>query len=454
LAKTDTSGAAKTLSQLVASLRAEERSIAHIGIFDLNAYFRERRVRIDSLEKVYGEGGTFVNVLPRWDSGEVVYHPGPFVGEAVAVDPGSCRPYPFEENAVLLIADYCGVSRSLSPRELLRAQVGRAADLGFGVRAAFEFEFFVLDETGKSLRDSGFAVGRRYAPENHCWAGETAAVHAEFISILERDLAAGGIDPLSLGAELGPGCFEITLKDTDPIRAADDAALLKLFVKSCCRRLERTASFMAQMSADSAGLSGHLHLSLVDLQTGETVFADSDAEHGMSDCFKGFTAGVLRLAPEGLAFSHHTVNAYRRHSLGNWAPRVASWAVQDYAAGIRIVPEPARHCRMEYRLPGADTNPYMTLAFVLGAGLDGIEYGRELPAPLATPVGPDSVLVDGEPLPNDLQEASKRLAASEDCRRIFGGPFVDYLVAACSHESEATRRYVSNLERQRYLEIV
>ena len=82
---TDTLTAPQDLSQLVVALRSEERVVAHVGIFDINAYFRERRVRIESLETVFGEGGTFVNVLPRWDSGEVVYHPGPFVGEAVAI---------------------------------------------------------------------------------------------------------------------------------------------------------------------------------------------------------------------------------------------------------------------------------------------------------------------------------------------------------------------------------
>ena len=112
----------KDLPELVASLRSKKRAVAHVGIFDLNAYFRERRVRIDVLEAVFGEGGTFVNVLPRWDSGEVVYHPGPFVGEAIAIDLDSCRPYPFEDNAVLLIADYCGPSRACSPREVLQKQ--------------------------------------------------------------------------------------------------------------------------------------------------------------------------------------------------------------------------------------------------------------------------------------------------------------------------------------------
>jgi glutamine synthetase len=109
---------------------------------------------------------------------------------------------------------------------------------------------------------------------------------------------------------------------------------------------------------------------------------------------------------------------------------------------------------MEYRLPGADTNPYMTLAFVLGAGLHGIETNSELPPSLTSPVGSDTGYVVDKSLPNDLYEASVRLNASQKSREIFGSDFVDYLVSACVHESEETKRYVSNLERQRYLEIV
>ena len=444
----------ESLSHLASELRSQKQAIAHIGIFDLNAYFRERRIRIDNLETVFGENGTFVNVLPRWDTGEKVQHPGPFVGEQVNIDLGSCRPYPFEEDAVLLIADYAGISQALSPRELLREQLAKATNLGYGIRAAFEFEFFVLDENGQSLRDTEFSVTKKYAPENHCWAGETGAVYAEFIAALESDLIKGGIEPLSVGSELGPGCFEITLQQTNPLRAADDAAFLKLFTKANCRRQNRTASFMAQMTADSAGLSGHLHLSLFELATGKPVFPDPTEENGMGKEFSKFVAGVLNLVPDGLAFSHHTVNSYRRHAKGNWAPRVASWAVQDYAAGIRVVPEPTDQCRMEYRLPGADTNPYMTLAFVLGAGLHGIETNLELPPPLTSSVGSDTGHVVGKPLPHDLYEASTRLNASQKSREIFGSDFVDYLVSACVHECEETKRYVSNLERQRYLEIV
>ena len=441
----------ESLSHLVSELRSQKQAIAHVGIFDLNAYFRERRIRIENLEAVFGKNGTFVNVLPRWDTGEKVQYPGPFLGENVNIDLGSCRPYPFEEDAVLLVADYAGISQSLSPRELLRDQLAKATDLGYGINAAFEFEFFVLDENGESLRETEFSVTKKYAPENHCWAGETGAVYAEFIASLESDLNKGGIEPLSVGSELGPGCFEVTLQKTDPLTAADDAAFLKLFTKANCRRQGRTASFMAQMTAESAGLSGHLHLSLYELATGKPVFSDSMNENGMSKEFCNFVAGVLNLVPEGLAFSHHTVNSYRRHAKGNWAPRVASWAVQDYAAGIRVVPEPTNQCRMEYRLPGADTNPYMTLAFVLGAGLHGIEADLQLPQSLASS---DTDHVSDKSLPNDLHEATTRLNTSKRSREIFGSSFVDYLVSACVCESEETKRYVSNLERERYLEIV
>ena len=444
----------ESLSHLISELGSQKQAIAHVGIFALNAYFRERRIRIDNLEAVYGKNGTFVNVLPRWDTGEKVQQPGPFVGENVNIDLGSCRPYPFEEDAVLLVADYAGISQSLSPRELLREQLAKATNLGYGIKAAFEFEFFVLGENGESLRETEFSVTKKYAPENHCWAGETGAVYAEFIASLESDLIKGGIEPLSVGSELGPGCFEVTLQETDPLTAAEDAAFLKLFTKANCRRQGRTASFMAQMSAESAGLSGHLHLSLYELSSGKLLFPDSMDENGMSKEFSNFVAGVLNLVPEGLAFSHHTVNSYRRHAQGNWAPRVASWAVQDYAAGIRVVPEPADQCRMEYRLPGADTNPYMTLAFVLGAGLHGIEADLELPQSLASPAGSNAAHFSDKSLPNDLYEASTRLNASQKSREIFGNSFVDYLVNACANESEETKRYVSNLERQRYLEIV
>jgi glutamine synthetase len=424
--------AAGELAAELEKMRADGVETVHVGIFDLNGTFRERRLALDDVAEVFGPGGTFVNVLPQWDAGERLFGAGPFVGEAVALDPATVRPYPFEPGACLLVADYAGPSAALSPRELLRNQIAKAEAKGFGVRAAFEFEFFVLEEDAASLRQSGFSQLETFAKDNRCWAGESAATHAGLVAELQEALAAGGLDLLALGLELGPGCFEATLRQTTPLRAADDAAFFKLFTKAFCRQQDLTASFMAQLGADFPGLSGHLHLSLFDRESGANLFADTGDEYGMSALFRHFVAGLVGLAPEAMPFSHHTVN---------------------YAAAVRVVAAPEERCRLEYRLPGADTNPFMTLAFALGAGLWGLENELPLP-PEFGGGGPNDMPADGTSLPHDLFEATERLTGSERAREIWGTSFVDHLIAACRAEEAGLRRETSAAERARYLEVV
>ena len=270
---------------------------------------------------------------------------------------------------------------------------------------------------------------------------------------LERVLAQADIDMLALGLELGPGCFEATLRHGDPLRAADNAAFFKLLTKAYCRRQGKTASFMAQLGGGFPGLSGHIHLSLTDRESGRDLFPAPGDAKGMSQAFRSFVAGLVTLAPEAMPLTHHTANAYRRHAPQNWAPKTASWAVQNYAAAVRVVPEPADRCRLEYRLPGSDINPFLALAFVLGAGLWGLESGAELP-PELTGGGPGLTVSEGTALPHDLFEAIGRLARSERARTIWGETFVQHLVEACRQEEAALRRETSAAERARYLEVV
>ena len=143
----------------------------------------------------------------------------------------------------------------------------------------------------------------------------------------------------------------------------------------------------------------------------------------------------------------------RRHAPQNWAPKSASWAVQNYAAAVRVVPQPANRCRLEYRLPGSDTNPFLALAFVLGAGLWGLDSDAELP-PELTGGGPGLMVSEGAALPHDLFEAVDRLARSERAEDIWGETFVQHLVEACGQEEAALRRETSAAERARYLEVV
>lgn len=441
---------------LLADLESRGVAVVHLGVVDLDGGFRERRLKLAELAE-FVNGATFVNVLPQWDVADTVFGSGPFVGEAISFDEGSVRPYPFEDNAAVVVVDYAGPSAALSSRGLLAAQVEKATSMGFDVRAAFEFEFIVLEETAHSLRDKNFENLRDFAVDNRCWAGQSAAVYADFVSSLEQRLEAAEVPLHALGVELGPGCFEATLKATDPLRAADDATFFRLFTKAHCRLNDLTASFMAQLGANYPGLSGHIHLSLVDAETGATVFADSAGEDGLSATCRSFIAGVVELAPHGLALCAHTVNAYRRLTPGNWAPQTASWAVQNYGAAIRAVAAPPSKCRLEFRLPASDTNPYLALGLMLGAGLDGIARGAEPPVPTAgtgTGEAPPPGAEAATPLPHDLFEATERLNASRTAREIFGDVFIDHFVKSRRAEDIALRRQVSAAERARYIEAV
>jgi len=440
-------------NDVLKTLRERDVRIAHVGLFDLMGVFRERRLGVEDAAHVFDGGGTFVNVLQQWDAGEQVFGKGPFVGEPVSIDPSSVRHYPFEDNACFVIADFEGPSAELSPRKLLQRLIDKASAEGIGVRAAFEFEFFVLNENAASLRKSGFGSLSTFAEDNRCWSGSSAATHAALITSLSELLASGGVDLLSLGLELGPGCFEATLRHKDAMSAADDAAVFKLFTRAFCRQQDLTASFMAQVDSSFSGLSGHIHVSLYDLETGRDLFPDADDGRGMSEVFRNFVGGMLEMAPQSMPLTHHTANAYRRHSPGNWAPKSVSWAVQNYSAAVRVVPYPAGACRLEYRLPGSDINPFLALAFVLGAGLWGIENRTTLPDEFQGG-GPDEVPQEGARLPHDLFEAVDVMARSSHAAAIWGDRFVSHFLEACRAEERALRRETSSAERARYLEIV
>jgi glutamine synthetase len=447
----DLTGTRGTTAEIAAELDRLGADVVHVGLFDYATMFRERRMRRDDL-LAGAETAVFANVLPKWDSAESILAPGPYGSETVAYDPASLRPYPFEPRAAALVADYTGPQAEIMPRRVLARQVERAGRAGFDVLAAFEFEFIVLNETADSLRAKGFADLGQFAADNRCWSGQTAAAHAGFVADLESLLRGADIDLFGLGVELGPGCFEATLRHKTAMRAADDAAFFRMFTKAFCRQRDLTASFMPQLGAEFPGIGGHINLSLRDRKSGGNAFADPADAQGLSPIARRFLAGIIALAPEAFAMCGHTVNAYRRLAPGSWAPKTVSWAPYNYAAAVRTAAETAPQTRLEFRLPGSDTNVYLALALMLGAGLDGLERGLDLTDPPIESGGPNEIPPNAPRLPADLLEATRRLRASEAARRIFGDPFIQHFSMICEAEDAALRRAVSAAEVRRYLE--
>lgn len=436
---------------IAAALDRLQAEIVHVGLFDFAATFRERRLRRADLLAT-ADHAVFANVVPKWDIAESILAPGPYRSETVAYDPDSIRPYPFEPHAAIMVADYTGPQAELMPRRVLQRQIERASAAGYDVDAAFEFEFIVLNETADSLRDKNFSDLAEFAADNRCWSGQTAATYAPFVADLDAFLKRGEIDLFSLSVELGPGCFEATLRHKPAMRAADDAAFFRMFTKAFCRQRSLTASFMPLLGASFPGIGGHVCLSLRDRKSGRNLFADKADANGLSATAKSFMAGIIDLVPDGFPMVAHTVNAYRRLGPGSWAPKTVSWAPYNYAAAVRTAAETEEMTRLELRLPGSDVNVYLGLALMLGAGLDGLERKLSLKDEPIAGGGPNEIPANAPRLPADLLEATRRFRASAAVKRIYGATFVDHFAMLCEAEDAALRRAVSATEVKRYLE--
>ncbi len=440
-----------TSSATVADALARERiEIVHAGLFDTEGVFREKRLPVAQARHYLDAGWSFIDALPYWGPNDTTRADRAYHSEACRLDPASLRPYPFEPHAALLVADYAGESAALSPRALLATQIARARALGFEPLGAAEFELILLDETPASLAAKHFEQLQTHAQENRCWSGLYPAAGAEFLRDYDLCLRAGDIPLHHICSELGPGCLEVALPVRPLATAADDAALCKLFTKAFCIQRGLMASFMAQLSDEHPGLGGHPIISLRAIETGAAAFFDPDDPRELSAISRHFIAGVLASLPELMPMFASTVNAYRRYVPGNWAPRTATWGVGNYTCGLRIVTGTADDCRIEFRLPGADTNPHLAFAMLLGAGLDGIEQ-RLQPPPETTEIGREFVHPAIGPLPRTLLEAAERMQHSARAIALFGSRFVAHFSRSCIQEDIAMRRHVAAFERQRYL---
>lgn len=419
-----------------------------IAIPDLDGSLRGRRLLKGAYEEFIARSLSFPDVILQWDVSDSVFTAGPFRSESIAVDADSARPNPFEPSGTFVLADFVGPSEGLSPRNALIRQIARAQKLGFSAKAAFEFEWLVFEETAETLRDKNFENLTPFAPDNRCWDVVSAASKGDTLSGLQAIAEQADISLFGLGMELGKGCLEATLGATNALRAADDAAFFKVITKAYFRARNQSACFMAQSDAANPGLSGHINLSLTDDQ-GRNVFRSEDGE--VTELARHFIGGVLALLPDSLPMCAHTVNSYRRMSPGNWAPRTATWSIGGYSTAIRAVPADQDDARLEFRIPGADVNPWLGLTMFLAAGLHGIENKISPPEPVS-PDGNESAAESAVMMPRDLLEATERMSRSKIARELFGNEFVDRFCASRAHEFNALRRSVSVAEKMRYFE--
>lgn len=449
----------RTAADLVEQLRAREPACAKLGLFDLDGVFRGKYLGPDKLASALEKGFGFCDVVLGWDSADQLIDNLAYTGWHTAYPdaearllPTTLRHMPFEDGMPLILGEFAGAAEAICPRAMLRRVLDRADCLGFKVKAAAEFEFFLFEETPQSVRDKGYRHLRPITPGNFGYSMLRSGTHADFYHELWSTCAAMRIELEALHTETGPGVVEAAIKVDDALEAADKAALFKTVVKILAQRRGWMATFMAKWSNDWPGQSGHLHMSLIDRASGEPVFHDPDGRHGMSDTLRHFVGGQQELMPELLAMVSPTVNSYTRLIPGFWAPTSATWGYENRTCALRVIGGSPASQRVEYRVAAADINPYLALAAAIGSGLLGIE--REI-EPDESVTG-NAYAQDGSAraLPTTLWEAAQRLRGSAAAAELFGQQFTDHYATTREWEEREARKAVTNWQLARYFEII
>lgn len=434
--------------------------VAKVGVFDIDGVLRGKYLGADKLASALEKGFGFCDVVLGWDLHDQLYDNVGFTGWHTAYPdvevrllPGTLRRIPYEDGMPFVLGEFVGRAEAICPRSLLRRVLARAADLGFSVRAAAEFEFFVFDETPQSVRAKGYRDLKPITPGNFGYSLLRAGVLAEFHQELLSTCAAMDFEIEGLHTETGPGVIEAALRVDDALAAADKAALFKTFTKILCQRRGWMATFMAKWSPDWPGQSGHLHSSLLDARSGEPVFFAPEAEHWMSDVMRWYVGGQQALMPELLAMVAPTINSYTRLIPGYWAPTGATWGHENRTCALRVIGGSAAAQRVEYRISAADINPYIALAAAIGSGLWGIENRTEPDAAIEGNAY-ECEVPEARRLPATLGEAAARLRGSSAAHLLFGDAFVEHYSATREWEEREARKAITDWQLARYFEII
>jgi glutamine synthetase len=361
---------------------------------------------------------------------------------ALQPDLATLRRIPWLEATALVLCDvgrHDGSPVAPSPRQVLRAQVARAEELGLTPMLGSELEFYLLKQTyaeahAAHYRDLTPSVP--YILDYHILA---STFDEPFIRKLRNGMHAAGIRVETSKGEAWPGQHEINFRYADALTMADNHTIYKNGAKEIAHQNGCAITFMAKPDHSWIGSSCHIHSSL--WRDGESAFAGESKE------FEGWLAGQIACSKELAVFLAPNVNSYKRYAAGSWAPTTLAWGRDNRTCGFRIVGHgPA--LRTETRIPGADANPYLAFAALIAAGLHGIEQQLELPPALEG----NAYESDAERFPHTLREAIEALESGTMARGAFGDEVVDHYLNYARTEQRLFDSVVTCYERERFFE--
>jgi len=391
------------------------------------------------MELVPGYAGT------GWDKGY-----GDFT---LKPDLSTLRRTPWLEGTALVLCDvldhHTGEGLPVSPRAILKAQLARLEAMGLSAMMATELEFYLFNESYESASTKHFQdleTSGRYIEDYHIFQGSK---EEPLLRAMRNGLQGAGIAVENSKGEWGPGQQEMNVRYGDALTMADNHVIMKNGMKEMAHNHGRAITFMPKWRTDLAGNSCHIHMSLWDKGAKTPLFLDKNNDLGMSDLMRAFMAGLLEHASAMTVFLAPMINSYKRFAAGTFAPTRAIWSRDNRTAGFRLVGEMSKAIRCECRIGGGDLNPYLAMAALLAAGIDGIENKRVLEPGFVGDAYGDA---DLRSVPGTLREATSALDGSTMLRAAFGDAVIDHYVHAAKWEQSEADRMVTDWDLKRGFE--
>lgn len=420
-----------------------------------------KRLSSDVFRRLLDDGVALSSCVLGWDLDQ---SPGPaqeYTGHhtgwhdvRLVPDLRTLRPAAWLERTAICVADFAETGSDelvpVAPRTVLRRQVERLDRQGLSARVASELEFALYRGAYDDGRIHGYERLRPTTLARADYTIQAGDQHEDFFGQVREALAGSSLGPWTSQAEWGLGQWEINLEHQHALEMADRHLLFKLAMRALASRDGMAVTFMAKPFGDTAGSSCHLHLSLVD-RAGSNAFHDPQQEGGMSATMRAAIGGVLSRAPDLMLLYAPTVNSYRRTTSGEFSGNGVSWGFDSRMVSLRVLLESPDATRLEWRVPGADVNPYLAIAALLASVADGIATDADPGAPL---VGRDWER-PVPPLPSTLGGAVEAFRDSAFAGDALGRDVVAHYAEAGRWEWERFLEpaAVTEWERRRYFEV-
>ena len=398
----------------------------------------------EALEEGMGFDGSSISGFQDIEESDMIAMPDPSTFQILPWRPGESVARMFCDIQLPTGEPYEG-----DPRQILRRNLQKAADLGYTYFVGPELEFFYFRSSAQ--------------PEIIDRGGYFDLTPLDVASDLRREtvltLQQMGITVEYSHHEVAPSQHEIDLRFNEALAMADDAMTYRLVVKEVAQKYGLYATFMPKPIFGENGSGMHCHQSL--FKGNDNAFHDADSPDHLSAAAKSYIAGILRHAPEIIAVLAQWVNSYKRLVPGYEAPVYIAWSQRNRSALVRVPfykPGKEKATRMELRCPDPAANPYLAFSVMLAAGLKGIRERYEAPPPMEENLyhlSPQEREERGiRSLPSSLGEAIEITAKSDLVRECLGDHAFERFIELKRKEWDEFRLQVTEWEIRKYLPIL